>query len=100
MIFLHTSLMQIGNQYIAQDSPTISHVSNPFCIQYLLHTKHMTAWQQVWIPPAINCHTCHKQPELDHTVAWANREAGLFMDEIPQTVGDPAFLCAQRKVCL
>ena len=31
-------------------------------------------------------HTYLKQPELDHIAAWASGGAGLFTDEILQTV--------------
>jgi len=37
-----------------------------------------------------------KQPESDQIAAWASRGAGLFTDEILQTVRDPASLSAQR----
>jgi len=41
-------------------------------------------------------HTYLKQPESDHIAAWASRGAGLFTDEILQTVRDPTSLSAQR----
>ena len=41
-------------------------------------------------------HTYLKQPEPDQIAAWASRGAGLFTDEILQTVRDPTSLGAQR----
>ena len=41
-------------------------------------------------------HTYLKQPEPDHIAAWASGGAGLFTDEILQTVRDPTSLGAQR----
>ena len=41
-------------------------------------------------------HTYLKQPEPDQIAAWASRGAGLFTDEILQTVRDPTSLSAQR----
>ena len=41
-------------------------------------------------------HTYLKQPEPDQLAAWASRGAGLFTDEILQTVRDPTSLGAQR----
>ena len=41
-------------------------------------------------------HTYLKQPESDQIAAWASRGAGLFTDEILQTVRDPTSLSAQR----
>ena len=45
-------------------------------------------------------HTYLKQPESDQIAAWVSGGAGLFTDEILQTVRDPTSLCAQRTVCL
>ena len=41
-------------------------------------------------------HTYLKQPEPDQIAAWASRGAGLFTDEILQTVRDPTSLSAQH----
>ena len=41
-------------------------------------------------------HTYLKQPESDQIAAWVSRGAGLFTDEILQTVRDPTSLSAQR----
>ena len=41
-------------------------------------------------------HTYLKQPESDQIAAWVSGGAGLFTDEILQTVRDPTSLSAQR----
>ena len=61
-------------------------------------------WQRLEAPsdaaPTHACiqsnHTYLKQPESDQIAAWASGGAGLFTDEILQTVRDPTSLSAQR----
>ena len=59
-----------------------------------VHIPHVTGYC------ALACdeenHTYLKQPESDQIAAWASRGAGLFTDEILQTVRDPTSLSAQR----
>ena len=75
--------------------------------KYILHSRFAAA--RAHIPLVARCcvhthseedHTYLKQPESDQIAAWASRGAGLFTDEILQTVRDPTSLCAQRTVCL
>ena len=56
-----------------------------------------TAYSKTQTPPCVEVdHTYLKQPEPDQIAAWASRGAGLFTDEILQTVRDPTSLSAQR----
>ncbi len=69
-----------------------------YCIYVLAQGEHL-----YYYPPDHASHACNtanhtylKQPEPDQFAAWASRGAGLFTDEILQTVRDPTSLSAQR----
>ena len=71
-----------------------------FCIQVALQGRNTYYQRKSEYPPLGVCnetdHTYLKQPEPDQFAAWASRGAGLFTDEILQTVRDPTSLGAQR----
>lgn len=69
-----------------------------FCIWALVRPK---SGYPSWVFPGsltrnLANHTYLKQPEWDQIATWASRGAGLFTDEILQTVRDPTSLSAQR----
>ena len=71
-----------------------------FCIQVALQVRNTYYQRKFDYSPLRVCneadHTYLKQPEPDQFAAWASRGAGLFTDEILQTVRDPTSLGAQR----